>query len=69
MKFLDWLFDSLPHVARLRAEGNIKALKKALSYPKDEYIRADAAKALGELKSTKSVEPQSSVNRGDRQFN
>jgi HEAT repeat protein len=45
-----------PDVEKLAARSDIKALEKALVYPKDPHIRLAAVKALGKLKSVQSVD-------------
>jgi HEAT repeat protein len=38
-----------PDVRKLKEKGDIKGLTKALSYQKDEAVRRDAARALGQI--------------------
>lgn len=60
MSFLQSLFGP-PDVEKLKAEGNIKGLEKALRYREGRYdskhIRYSAAKALSKLKPARSVKP------------
>lgn len=46
-----------PDVKKLKADGNIKGLIKALRYKKDRYVRVHAAKALGEIGDARAVKP------------
>ena len=46
-----------PNVIRLKATRNIGGLAKALKFKGDSGIRADAARALGELRNRLAVPP------------
>jgi HEAT repeat protein len=46
-----------PDVRKLKAKHDVHSLIKALSYEKDERIRVQAARALGELKDVRTVKP------------
>jgi HEAT repeat protein len=46
-----------PNVEKLKTNSDVRGLIKALSYKKEAFVRAGAAKALGELKGPGSVEP------------
>ncbi len=46
-----------PNIEKMKARRDIKGLIKALSYQKDEEIRADAASALGELEEQSAIDP------------
>ncbi|MGB9872500.1 MAG: HEAT repeat domain-containing protein, partial [Anaerolineae bacterium] len=46
-----------PNIEKMKARGDVKGLIKALGYEKDWEIRRDAARALGELKDARAVEP------------
>lgn len=56
MSFLSNLFGP-PDVNQLNAKGDVKVLMNALDYKKDRFIRINAARALGEKKDPKAVEP------------
>lgn len=63
MSFYDKLFGP-PNIEKLKAEGNVKGLIKALGYKKGEntiageyHIRKNAAEALGEIGDRQAVEP------------
>lgn len=61
MSIFDFLFK--PNIEKLKARGDVQALIKALRYKnqRDEqgsmYVRAGAARALGELGDSRAVEP------------
>jgi HEAT repeat protein len=46
-----------PDVDQLKSEGNVKGLRKALKYKKDDGVREAAAKALGEIGGGDALEP------------
>jgi HEAT repeat protein len=46
-----------PNVKRLKAKLNVKGLIKALDYRKDDFIRQEAAVALGQIGDSIAVEP------------
>jgi len=46
-----------PNIEKLKAKGDVGGLIKALEYRKDTAVRISAAKALGELKDARTVEP------------
>ncbi|NLF77026.1 MAG: HEAT repeat domain-containing protein [Chloroflexi bacterium] len=46
-----------PNVEKLKAKGNLQGLIKALTYQKDQSVRYNAAKALGEIRGANTVEP------------
>ena len=50
-----------PKVETLKARKDIKGLIKALRYRKDEGVRQVAARALGEIKDPRAVEPLSAA--------
>lgn len=50
-----WLFRE-PNIYKMKEKRNVKGLIKALRY-KDDWVRRDAAEALGEIKDTRAVEP------------
>lgn len=52
-----WGLFRSPNIESLKAERDIPGLIKALSFPKNALIRQQAAKALGEFKDQRSIEP------------
>jgi HEAT repeat protein len=46
-----------PNVEKMKARRDVKGLIKALGYKKDEYVRRYTARALGEIKDPRAVEP------------
>jgi len=46
-----------PNIDRLKDRGNVEKLIKALSYERDPEVRADAARALGELGALEALDP------------
>jgi HEAT repeat protein len=55
-----------PKVETLKARKDIKGLIKALRYRKDEGVRQAAARALGEIKDPRAVEPLSAALKDER---
>ena len=50
------LFGS-PNIEKLKAQGNVNGLIKALDYKKDVTVRMTAAKELGQIGDTRAVVP------------
>jgi HEAT repeat protein len=46
-----------PNIEKMKAKGDVNGLIKALAHQTNSHVRCDAAKALGELKDTRAVEP------------
>jgi HEAT repeat protein len=46
-----------PNVEKMKARRDVNGLIKALGYKKDEYVRWYTARALGEIKDPRAVEP------------
>ncbi len=46
-----------PNIDRLKEKGNIDKLVEALSYERDPFVRAEAARALGELEAEEALDP------------
>jgi len=53
---MKWLFGP-PNVEKLKKNGDIEGLAKALKYKKDSYIRQKAAEALGKIAEKSAVNP------------
>ena len=55
-----------PNVEKMKARRNVNGLIKALGYKKDWEVRWDAARALGEIKDPRAVEPLSAALKDER---
>ena len=54
-----------PNISTLKQRRDTQRLIKALNYNKDTWIRAEAAKALGELQAEDAIQPLSICLHGD----
>ena len=54
-----------PNVEKMKARRDVNGLIRALGYKKDEYVRNAAARALGEIKDPRAVEPLIAALKGE----
>ena len=57
-----------PNVEKMKARRNVNGLIKALGYKKDWEVRWDAARALGEIKDPRAVEPLSAALKDENEY-
>ena len=58
-----------PTVAKLKEKRDVKGLIKAIGYQMDPAERMAAARALGEIRDARAVEPLIAVLKNQREFN